>query len=103
MWNKLERYCLLTLFCFESCLIFCGINIVNNLKFVAGFTFISFSLRLARNTCFRGLFFFFFFFLRFYGPVNPCRARSVYLTTRLLGRLSPLSGIVHILSPETDN
>ena len=28
-------------------------------------------------------------------PVNPmrsCRARSVYLTTRLLGRLSPLSG-----------
>ena len=33
--------------------------------------------------------------LRFYGPVNPmgsCRARSVYLTTRLLGRFSPLSG-----------
>ena len=33
--------------------------------------------------------------LRFYGPVNPmgsCRARSVYLTIRLLGRLSPLSG-----------
>ena len=33
--------------------------------------------------------------LRFYGPVNPmgsCRARSVYLTTRLLGRLSPPSG-----------
>ena len=33
--------------------------------------------------------------LRFYGPVNPmgsCRARSVYLTTFLLGRLSPLSG-----------
>ena len=32
------------------------------------------------------------FVLRFYGPVNPmgsCRARSVYLTTRLLGRLSP--------------
>ena len=32
--------------------------------------------------------------LRFYGPVNPmgsCRARSVYLTTRLLGRLSPLN------------
>ena len=30
------------------------------------------------------------FVLRFYGPVNPtgsCRARSVYLTTRLLGRL----------------
>ena len=47
------------------------------------------------------IFFFFFVFLgnlfvlRFYGPVNPmgsCRARSVYLTTRLLGRLSPLSG-----------
>ena len=35
------------------------------------------------------------FVLRFYGPVNPtgsCRARSVYLTTPLLGRLSPLSG-----------
>ena len=35
------------------------------------------------------------FVLRFYGPVNPmgsCRARSVYLTTRLLGRLNPLYG-----------
>ena len=34
-----------------------------------------------------------------------CRARSVYLTTRLLGRLSSkrLINIVHILSPETDN
>ena len=35
------------------------------------------------------------FVLRFYGPVNPmwsCRAGSVYLTTHLLGRLSPLSG-----------
>ena len=35
------------------------------------------------------------FMLRVYGPVNPmgsCRARSVYLTTSLLGRLSPLSG-----------
>ena len=34
------------------------------------------------------------FVLRFYGPVNPmgsCRAWSVYLTTHLLGRLSPLS------------
>ena len=34
------------------------------------------------------------FVLRFYSPVNPmgsCRARSVYLTTRLLGMLSPLS------------
>ena len=33
--------------------------------------------------------------LRFYGPVNPvgsCRARSVYLTTHLLGRLSHVSG-----------
>ena len=38
---------------------------------------------------------FFGFVLRFYGPANPmgsCRARSVYITTRLLGRLSPLSG-----------
>ena len=36
------------------------------------------------------------FVLRFYGPVNPmgsCRALSVYLTTHLLGRLSPLSGL----------
>ena len=46
--------------------------------------------------------------LRFYGPVNPmgsCQAWSVYLTTRLLGRLSSkrLTSIVHILSPETDN
>ena len=35
------------------------------------------------------------FVLRFYGPVNPmgsCRVRSVYLTTPLLGRLSPLNG-----------
>ena len=35
------------------------------------------------------------FVLRFYGQVNligSCRARSVYLITRLLGRLSPLSG-----------
>ena len=42
-----------------------------------------------------GLAFVCLFVLRFYGPVNPmgtCRARSVYLTTRLLGRLSPLSG-----------
>ena len=40
-------------------------------------------------------FFFVLFVLRFYGPVNPresCRARSVYLVTRLLGGLSPLSG-----------
>ena len=36
----------------------------------------------------------FLFVLRVYGPVNPmgsCRVRSVYLTTHLLGRLSPLS------------
>ena len=35
------------------------------------------------------------FVLKFYGPVNPmgsCRAQSVNLTTRLLGRLSPLGG-----------
>ena len=35
------------------------------------------------------------FVLRFYGPVNAmgsCRARSVYLTTHLLGRFSPRSG-----------
>ena len=34
------------------------------------------------------------FVLRFYGPVNQmgsCRARSVYLSIRLLGRLSSLS------------
>ena len=48
--------------------------------------------------------------LRFYGPVNSMgsyRVGSVYLTTLLLGRLSPLRGnitnIVHILSSETDN
>ena len=53
----------------------------------------------------------FVFVLRFYGPVNPmgsCWAWSVYQTTCLLGRLSPLSGypvisIMHILLPETDN
>ena len=42
--------------------------------------------------------------LRFYGHVNPlgsCRARSVYLITLLLSRLSPLR--ISILSPETDN
>ena len=49
------------------------------------------------------------FVLRFYGPVNPmgsCRMQSVYLTTRLVGRLSSLkrlTSIVHILSPEIDN
>ena len=43
------------------------------------------------------------FVLRFYGPVNPmgsCRARSVYLTTRLLGRLSPLSGFANSADPD---
>ena len=50
------------------------------------------------NVCFCGEirnYFLDLFVLRFYGPVNPvgsCRAQSVYLTTRLLGRLSPLSG-----------
>ena len=48
------------------------------------------------------------FVLQFYGPVNqlgPCRAWSVYLSIRLLGRLSSdgLTSIVHILLPETDN
>ena len=46
------------------------------------------------------------FVLRFYSPVNPmgsCREQSVYLTTLLLGRLSPLSSFVHILSPETED
>ena len=43
----------------------------------------------------------------FYSSVNPmgsCRAWSVYLTTLLLGRLSPLKQLTsnkHILSPET--
>ena len=47
------------------------------------------------NLCFCGLICVCLFVLRFYGPVNPMgssRALSVYLTTRLLGRLSPLSG-----------
>ena len=30
--------------------------------------------------------------LRAVNPMGSCRARSVYLTIRLLGRLSPLSG-----------
>ena len=50
------------------------------------------------------------FVLRFYVPVNPmgwCRARSIYLTTLLLGRLSPLSSLLVLctffrLKPETD-
>ena len=50
--------------------------------------------------------------LRFYGPVNPmgsCRARSVYLTTLLLGMFSPLSGYpvlfvcVEVLRPGQPN
>ena len=48
-----------------------------------------------KNTLVRGQKWTALFVLRFYGPVNPmgsCRARSVYLTTRLLGRLSPPSG-----------
>ena len=35
------------------------------------------------------------FVLRFHGPVNQmgsCRARSVYITTLILGRLCPLRG-----------
>ena len=38
-------------------------------------------------------------------PSGSCGARSVYLTTLLLGRLSPLkrlTSILHILLPETD-
>ena len=38
--------------------------------------------------------------------MGSCRARSVYLTTHLLGRFSSLkqlTSIVHILLPETDN
>ena len=52
----------------------------------------TFQFSICAKMCSSGLF---LFVLRFYGPVNPmglCRARSVYLTTRLLGRLSPLSG-----------
>ena len=36
------------------------------------------------------------FVLRFYSPLNPtgsCQVRSVYLTTLLLHKLSPLSGL----------
>ena len=54
---------------------------------------ISFSLRIVFKSIFADLQI--DFVLRFYGPVNlmgSCRARSVYLTTRLLDRLSPLSG-----------
>ena len=50
------------------------------------------SLQADLGLCYKGVC---LFVLRFYWPVNPmgsCRARSVYLTTRLLGRLSPQSG-----------
>ena len=58
------------------------------------------SYRRAKNDYFLHLLLYYYinqilFVLRFYGPVNPmgsCRARSVYLTTRLLSRLRPLSG-----------
>ena len=56
------------------------------------FLVVKFSIYLNRRV---SVMYFDLFVLRFYGPVNPmgsCRARSVYLTTRLLGRLSPLSG-----------
>ena len=49
------------------------------------------------------------FVLKSYSPINrmgSCRVRSVYLTTLLLGRLSPLkrlTSIVQILLPETDS
>ena len=55
----------------------------------------TFYLKTTPYPCYLELCFVCLFVLRFYGPVNPtgsCRARSVYLTTRLLGRLSPLSG-----------
>ena len=42
--------------------------------------------------CFRSLFVY-VEVLRPSQPNGSCRARSVYLTTRLLGRLSPLSGL----------
>ena len=51
------------------------------------------SIKFADNYCNASRLF--VFVLRFYGPVNPmgsCRVQSVYLTTHLLGRLSPLSG-----------
>ena len=47
--------------------------------------------------------------LEYYVPVNTIKVTSswsFYLTTILLGRLSPLSSqpvLEHILSPETDN
>ena len=59
------------------------------------FLVVKFSVYLIRHVFIMSHFLVNLFVLRFYGPVNPvgsCRARSVYLTTRLLGRLSPLSG-----------
>ena len=65
----------------------------NNICFCAEIRIISIFLveKSMKNSCFSMN----LFVLRFYGPVNPmgsCRARSVYLTTRLLGRLSPPRG-----------
>ena len=45
------------------------------------------------------------FVLRFYGPLNPvgsCRARSVYLTTRLLGRTKVFDNIACANSVDPD-
>ena len=53
---------------------------------------IDFFPQFCKNLICQGLF---VFVLRFYGLFNPmgsCWAQSVYLPTRLLGRLSPLSG-----------
>ena len=44
--------------------------------------------------------------LRPSNPMGSCRAWSVYLSILLMGRLKSskrLTGIVHVLSPETDN
>ena len=72
-------------FCGSPCLCICG--------FICGicvvlylFIYFFFCISPSFGVC--------LFVLRFYGPVNPmgsCRAWSVYLTTLLQGRLSPLS------------
>ena len=64
---------------------------------VSNFRTLAYSLEMPNTYCVSlGVYHVFcLFVLRFYGPVNPmgsCRAQSVYLTTRLLGRLSPVSG-----------
>ena len=62
-------------------------NFSINVNEHSGMSVIMFRVSLCDDVC--------LFVLRFYGPVNPmgsCRARPVYLTTRLLGRRSPLSG-----------